>query len=392
MSTSHEAVCAGLICLDVTPRFADAYIPFGEVFAPGRLTDIDRLILSLGGSVSNTGIAMNRLGIATLLMSKVGDDWQADQAASLLRKNNVDFALKRATGENTPHCVVLAVPGNDRVFLYNAGAGDTLSRADLDFDAISRAKLLHFGYPTAMKNMFSGDGAELRSILEAAKGAGVTTSVDTSYPGALAREQDWLTILAKTLPCTDIFTPSLEELLLMLDSGYHHALAERGGDILDHFDIDRLPDLGRVLLEMGAGVVAIKCGTLGYYLVAGDAGRLEKAGPAFAPIRSSWANRELFSSIFHIDAVASTCGAGDASVAGLLASILNGCAPEQAIDNACATGALCCTTLSTTDAILPLEEIMALVLSGWNKRQAKYAGGYFRYDREAGLYRGREAG
>lgn len=388
MTDEFDAVCAGLVCLDVTPEFPEVPTALGDVFAPGRLTNIGNLTLSLGGSVSNTGLAMNRLGVPTCLMTKTGDDWLGDQVGSLLRRDNVAaLRLVRAPGETSSYCVVIAVPGNDRIFLYNPGVADTFAAADMDFEAVGRARLMHFGYPTAMRNMFLDGGTELRDIFAAAKRLGVTTSLDTSYPGAEAREQDWRAIFAAALPFTDIFTPSLEELLLMFDREHFLSLTQDGGDALERFDIDRLPGLAHELFALGAGVVAVKCGTRGYYLAAADSGRLERAGAAFTPRNiAAWAGCEVFSGIFRVDKVISACGAGDTSVAALLASILRGFPPKRAVDTACAVGALCCTALSTTDAIPTLDTVGEKIAAGWEKRPAAYAGEYFMYDETARLY------
>ena len=75
MTNSYEAVVAGHLCLDILPQLAG--IPAGEflkLFAPGRLVEVGPASLMTGGPVSNTGLALHKLGIATRLMGKVGAD------------------------------------------------------------------------------------------------------------------------------------------------------------------------------------------------------------------------------------------------------------------------------------------------------------------------------
>ena len=55
-------------------------------FAPGRLLQIGPATFSTGGPVSNTGLALHRLGIATRLMGKVGDDLLGQAALAAHRR------------------------------------------------------------------------------------------------------------------------------------------------------------------------------------------------------------------------------------------------------------------------------------------------------------------
>src|SRR5512137_1574167 len=75
MSVSHNTVVAGHLCLDIIPKWSStAQDKFETVFLPGRLLQVGPATLSTGGPVSNTGLALHKLGIPTQLMGKVGDD------------------------------------------------------------------------------------------------------------------------------------------------------------------------------------------------------------------------------------------------------------------------------------------------------------------------------
>jgi len=69
-----EAIVAGHLCIDVIPRFAGEAAPPGELFVPGRLIDVEEAAFSTGGAVSNTGIALGRVGVRTTLMARIGRD------------------------------------------------------------------------------------------------------------------------------------------------------------------------------------------------------------------------------------------------------------------------------------------------------------------------------
>src|SRR5712692_3155243 len=65
-----EVVVAGHICLDIIRTLASST----ALLAPGRLIEAGPAILSTGGPVSNTGLALHKLGIVTRLMGKIGTD------------------------------------------------------------------------------------------------------------------------------------------------------------------------------------------------------------------------------------------------------------------------------------------------------------------------------
>ena len=58
-----KAIAAGHICLDITPAFkSKEEKSIKDLFRPGQLIAMDAAKVSLGGSVSNTGIGMKRFG------------------------------------------------------------------------------------------------------------------------------------------------------------------------------------------------------------------------------------------------------------------------------------------------------------------------------------------
>lgn len=70
-----KAIAAGHICLDITPAFKSKEEKnIKDLFRPGQLIAMDAAKVSLGGSVSNTGVGMKRLGADVELMGMVGDD------------------------------------------------------------------------------------------------------------------------------------------------------------------------------------------------------------------------------------------------------------------------------------------------------------------------------
>ena len=75
MDKHRTAVAAGHICLDITPVFHGGRgTQMDKILEPGKLIDVGAADIHTGGAVANTGLAMQKLGIDTKLMGKIGDD------------------------------------------------------------------------------------------------------------------------------------------------------------------------------------------------------------------------------------------------------------------------------------------------------------------------------
>jgi sugar/nucleoside kinase (ribokinase family) len=384
-----DAISVGHICIDLTPGIPPRDGGIADIFVGGKLTNVGKMEFSTGGSVSNTGIALSRLGLKTPLVGKIGDDMLGSVIADLVEKQGgIAGHLITAPGESSSYSVVLAVPGVDRIFLHNPGTNDTFDTGDVDFSLVKNARLMHFGYPPLMKKMFRENGAELLLLFTRAKDAGTATSLDMTLPDPSSEsgKADWLRILSSLLPSTDIFMPSIEEIIYMADRNTYDALKSKDSDILKNLDIDYISDLGGRLIAMGCGIVVLKCGTLGYYVKTSDRSRLSQMGRAVPANMDEWADKELFSGIYKVDDFKSATGAGDTSIAGFLAAALSGYSPEDATNIACATGALCVTSYGAVDAIEPLESIRQRIKAGWEKRPVPYAGTRFEYNAQSTLY------
>ncbi|MDI6773979.1 MAG: carbohydrate kinase family protein [Verrucomicrobiota bacterium] len=75
MKTNYDVMVAGHLCLDIIPRFTDTGTRrFDEIFRPGKLVFMRGVAIGTGGSVSNTGIVLQRLGNRVCFSARVGDD------------------------------------------------------------------------------------------------------------------------------------------------------------------------------------------------------------------------------------------------------------------------------------------------------------------------------
>jgi len=252
-----------------------------------------------------------------------------------------------AEGESTSYSVVISPPDVDRSFLHSPAANDTFRAEDVEDAALAGARLLHFGYPPIMQEFYSDGGEQMRHLFQQAKTLGVLTSLDMAMPdpNSTAGRIDWIAWLEKVLPSVDIFLPSIDEIQMMLRR-----------DLDQPVDATLLHELADQLLAMGAGVVILKLGDLGLYLKSG----------ATSCLPESWKNRELHAPCFQVDVVGTT-GAGDCTIAGFLAAVVDGANPLEALVDAVAVGACNVEVADATSGIRPISEVRNRIQSGWKR-------------------------
>lgn len=366
-----KVISAGHICLDITPVFPPGRSceAIGDLLVPGRLIRMDAASVHTGGSVANTGLALRLLGNDVTLLGKVGDDAFGRAVKNILAEYGAGGLITDGNS-STSYSVVLAVPGLDRIFLHNPGANDTFSAADIPDEALEGAVLFHFGYPTLMKRMYEGTGAELEKLFRRVKEKGSALSLDLSAvdPRSDAGKADWRAILEKVLPLVDFFVPSFEELCYMLDRPRYEALCAGGGDMTEQAGILLLADgLARQCLDMGCAAAVVKCGLSGMAWRTGSMERLRQAGKRLELDADAWADRAGTQPCFPAETVRSATGAGDVSIAAFLTALMNGEEPAECVKLAAAEGAASVSSYDALGGVVPLDEL--------KRRIAAYEGG-----------------
>lgn len=366
----YDVVAAGHICLDITPAFLNQGTEsFDQLFHPGKLINVGKPSIHTGGSVPNTGIAVQILGIPTLLRGKIGKDLFGEVILSILRNYGMEQGILVDETAGTSYSVVIAPQGIDRIFLHDPGANNTFSSDDIDYEAVAHARLFHFGYPPLMRSLYQDNGRELVKIFRRVKALGVTTSLDCTLPDPSSEsgKLDWKSILREVLPYVDIFCPSLEEALYMALSEDYRYFREKNqkADFIDLYDPAHLPQVGKVLTGMGCAMTFVKCGLLGCYLKTGGADKIIHIGKARPENAEEWSSKEILVPAFHIEKVASTTGCGDSAVAAFLVSFLKGFSPEDAVRNACGAGALTASVYDSLSGLKSIEEIAGKIAKGW---------------------------
>jgi len=342
-----DVVVAGHICLDIIPQMPPRDVH--NILIPGSVVEIGPAVFSTGGAVSNTGRSLHRLGIRTRLMGKVGNDQFGKITLDLLREDDSRLVedMIVATEEVSSYTLVISLPQTDRIFLHCPGANHTFKANEMPYDRIRQARLFHFGYPPFMQHMYSADGAALVEMYRCIKEMGVITSLDMALPDpdGPGGQVNWRRILGRVLPYIDLFLPSLDELLFMLQ----HEHAE--SDV-------QISQIAAEVQQMGARIVVLKLGSRGLYM---------RTGPEGLPFSDdpSWKNRELWTACFEPKPLVGTTGAGDATIAGFLAAILRGQTAEAALTSAVAVGACNVEAPDALSGIRSWEDTQVRIQAGW---------------------------
>lgn len=349
LAFSKKILSAGSLVLDILPRFlpGSGSELASSILAEGKLTESPEFCMYAGGSVGNTGTALAKLDVPVRLKAKIGDDVIGTIVKNLVSGTGAECDFTVMKGEKSTASIALAIPGRDKSTIHQRGASQLLMASDFtekDFDGIG---IFAFGYPTTMKYLYADGGKGLLAVLQMARERQVVTCLDTSLPDLKSDpgQVDWNPVLKRISPYIDIFAPSLEEAIFMLDRQAYVKMAERYGNknMVPFISNKEITEIGQRLLDWGVQVVMIKCGTHGLYL--------RTAHPTF--LGESWQQRELWATPFDVKDVVSTTGAGDTAIAGFLCAISASLGPETALSLGCYTSSRCVMSYDTCGKIEP---------------------------------------
>jgi sugar/nucleoside kinase (ribokinase family) len=366
VSKTYDVMAAGHLCLDIIPTIPDTgAAAVGDVLQPGKLVHVEAATLSTGGAVSNTGIAMRRLGNRVCFSARLGDDAFGRLTLDILREGGAVEGIRSVPGSVSSYTVVLAPPRIDRIFLHNPGANDEYGAEDLDTDLIGQCRLFHFGYPPLMARMYRNEGAELARIFQIAKEAGAVTSCDLALPdpASEAGQAPWRRIFERALPHLDIFLPSVEEAFYTLDRDRYLRLKQQhpGEGLIEALSAEDLSQMADEFLALGVKVVLLKTGHLGVYLKTGSPEAIASLPEGLLGRPEDWANRQLWCPSFSVSRIASATGAGDCAIAGFLTALLRGASPDEALRTANCLGWQNVQALDATSGVRSWDETRKLL-------------------------------
>ncbi len=374
-----KAVVAGHICLDVIPSVDHSFD-----MAPGRLFEVGAACMATGGAVSNTGVAMHILGQPVSLMGKIGDDSFGRAIQSILSKAGEGLAegMIVSPGAVSSYSVVINIPGHDRTFLHCPGANHSFDSKDVTQERLAGASLLHFGYPPIMARTYADGGVELERIFKTAKSLGMTTSMDMVVPDpdGPSGKADWQAIFKRVLPLLDVFLPSIDELLYVLDRPNFGR-----GESLSPEEVSKL---GAKLLDYGVAIAGVKLGSRGLYIRTASAARLERAGLAKPEDLGNWADRELWFPTYRIKSFAGATGAGDVTIGAFLCALLRGLSVEDSGRFANAVGACNVEAPDALGGLLDWDSTWRRLREPWPQNTLELASPGWSFDAPSGVWHG----
>lgn len=370
---SCKVVVAGHVCLDITPSFpGDEQSDISSVLRPGKLINVGASTVSTGGAVANTGLAMRLFGADVRLSARVGADAFGSLVRERLKESGADVQLTEDPDAGTSYSIVIAVPGNDRIFLHDPGANDTFTASDVTDNLLNGAGHFHFGYPPLMRRMYEDGGRELVALFRSVKAHGLTTSLDMAAidPQSPAGHADWKEILRALLPYVDVFLPSAEELCFMLDRPRYEEWNRRAGnsDVMRRLNpgTDIRPLAGQ-LMEMGASAILIKCGAPGMYYQTADKLKMTPLLKRHHLQAEDWCGKSGFEASYYQPDVVSGTGAGDTCIAAFLTAMTQGQGLDISVKLAAAAGACCISAPDALSGLEPLETMRKRIEQGWAK-------------------------
>ncbi len=366
MRKKYDAILAGHICLDIIPKIPDTgEREISSLFKPGKLIQVENARVSTGGPVSNTGLAMKKLGLNVAFMSRVGKDQFGEMIVQLLQHQGQTSKISISEKDRTSYTIAIAPPGIDRIFLHDPGANDHFTSQDLDEEIIAQSKIFHFGYPPLMKSTYENDGKELVNIFQLAKKTGAITSLDIALPDpkSLAGKALWKKILENVLPFVDIFLPSIEEALFMTDPAEYSKIKSKARDseVIDFIDPKIYFQVAKTFLSFGSKIVALKTAHRGFYILTGDMEQQSEFADLLGENRENWSGRELWCPAFKVENIASATGSGDSSIAGFLSSLLKNMPIEKCLKFANIAGYQNLHELDAVSGIKSWEETVKMV-------------------------------
>lgn len=339
-----DVMVSGYTCVDMIPDFkTQSETTLSDLFVPGKLIELGGINFVPGGVVPNTGLAIRKFGRKVFLNGLVGNDIIGKIAIEWLDKYGVSGGMRTTDEAGTAFSIVIAPPGIDRIFLESPGCNQIFDSTFINFNAVAESRLFHFGYPPLLKQFYLNEGNQLADLLSKVQKLGVVTSLDFSLPDPESESGriNWPKVMDRILPCTDIFVPSLEEAVQILNPGKYAGILSlaTNSDVVDDLILSSIREIGRMCIGSGVKILLIKAGHLGAYLLTGDVSSLnDKAGLKLEA--ENWNHREIWCNAYKTDPlkVKNSSGAGDVAVAAFLTAILQGEDPDSSVKYAAMAG------------------------------------------------------
>ncbi|MDR3625201.1 MAG: carbohydrate kinase family protein [Ignavibacteriaceae bacterium] len=309
----HEVTCLGIIVADVIAKTVNS-LP-----QEGKLDLIDQIELHLGGCASNAAVDLEKIGIKTAVIGRVGDDGFGSFVINEMKQNGVNVeGIKVSKTSKTSASVVSVHSNGERSFIHHIGANADFVIEDVNFSIINSSKVLFVAGALLMPGF---DGPSTAEVLKIAQKENKITVLDTAWDST----GKWMQLIKPCLPYLDYFIPSLEEAEMISGKSDPEEIAD-------------------VFLEAGVKTAVIKLGSKGCFIK-------NKAGEKYFI--------DSFKGIKAVD----TTGAGDSFAAGFITGIVKGWDLYKCGKFANAVGAHCVIKVGATSGIKTMDEIQKFINS-----------------------------
>jgi len=286
----------------------------------GPLRDGHPMTLGLAGTESNVAIGVRRLGHRAVWIGRVGADAVGRMILRELRGEGVDIS-HAVTDPDAPNGLMLKVhrttASSEVMYARRDSAGSRLRPDDIPPDVVGSARVLHVtGVTPALSDTAR---ATVFRAVEIARSASVTVSLDLNHRAKLWSDDEASAIFGELVKQCDIVFASENEAALVVGECAPDDAAAR-------------------LADLGPRHAVIKRGEHGYV---------------------ARVDGESFSGAAVTVPVADPVGAGDAFVAGYLASWLGDAGPAEALATANLAGAFAVATPGDWEGLPTRDEVAA---------------------------------
>ncbi|KHT62535.1 hypothetical protein RJ45_17125 [Photobacterium gaetbulicola] len=297
--------CLGMAVADVIVGPLDGFSFETDV------TLVDNVQLKPGGDAANVALNLAATRTPVSLHSMLGDDMFGRYLQEVYQAKGIEGAVKVSKLHQTATAVALVKQDGERVFIYNGGAIDEMTMADIDISTVLSHEMLHVSGFYLLPAL---ESSGLNELFYTAKQQGKITSLDVGWNA----DEQWLSKIAPILPSLTYFLPTLNEAQQI--TGCHE-----------------IEDCAAFFIDRGVENVVIKAGAQGAYVNDGQS--------------AYWVKGE------RVHRVVDTTGAGDGFVSGFLAAISRGYQLEQAVKVANRAGARVVQQYGSSGAIRSFEQI-----------------------------------
>ena len=295
-----KVTIAGTILVDVI-KYIDSYPE------KGRLCRIGKVMRSVGGCVSNTGIVLKTLApeeTEVRAMGRTGRDENGRFVLGVLQKYGIDIScVLQEEVLPTSFTDVMTLPNGERTFFSAEGANAAFCEEDVCPETLD-CDLFHIGYLLLLETLDARDGeygTAMARLLQKVRARGIRTSVDV----VSGEDERFCEVVLPALPYCDYVVVN------EIEAGCIAGIPLReGGRLLR----EKLRTVCEKLMQYGVKErVVVHCPELGC--------SLDAAG-----------NFTLVPSLALPEGyIVGTVGAGDAFCAGMLYSFLHGMSAEEGL-------------------------------------------------------------